>query len=108
MLITDRDKVKAIRDNGRSILAGGIATNAEGIKTAEEEAIFDSKKGDQYDLNYYQISDDLTNLNYTAQEVNTYLIAYSIGTFTASFKGFLERITEIRTIKAKPISTIVN
>ena len=46
MLITDRDKVKAIRDNGLSILAGGIATNAEGIKTAEEEAIFDSKKGD--------------------------------------------------------------
>lgn len=46
ILITDRDKVKAIRDNGRSILAGGIATSAEGIKTAEEEAIFGGKKGD--------------------------------------------------------------
>lgn len=46
MLITDCDKVKAIRDNGRSILAGGIATSAKGIKTAKEEAIFGSKKGD--------------------------------------------------------------
>lgn len=46
MLITDRDKVKAIWDNGRGILAGGIATSAEGIKTAEEEAIFGGKKGD--------------------------------------------------------------
>lgn len=34
------------------------------------------------------------------------MIIYSIGTFTTSFKGFLERTIKIRAIKAKPISTV--
>ncbi|UNI13951.1 Aminopeptidase Y [Purpureocillium takamizusanense] len=84
------------------IPAGGIATGAEGIKTAEEEAMFGGKKGEWYDPNYHQIGDDLTNLNHTAWEVNTRLIAHSVGTFAASFEGFPERTTEPRATKAKP------
>lgn len=53
------------------IPAGGIATGAEGVKTEEEVAMFGGEAGVWYDKNYHQIGDDLTNVNYTAWEVNT-------------------------------------
>jgi aminopeptidase Y len=53
------------------IPAGGIATGAEGVKTEREVEMFGGEAGVWYDKNYHQIGDDLTNLNYTAWEVNT-------------------------------------
>ncbi|KAH6964465.1 hypothetical protein DER45DRAFT_501079 [Fusarium avenaceum] len=76
------------------IPAGGIATGAEGVKTEREAEMFGGQAGVWYDKNYHQIGDDLTNLNYTAWEVNTKLIAHSVATYAKSFKGFPERSTE--------------
>ena len=53
------------------IPAGGIATGAEGVKTEREAEMFGGVAGEWYDKNYHQIGDDLTNVNYTAWEVNT-------------------------------------
>jgi aminopeptidase Y len=53
------------------IPAGGIATGAEGVKTEDEVEKFGGEAGVWYDKNYHQIGDDLTNVNYTAWEVNT-------------------------------------
>ncbi|KAG5981265.1 hypothetical protein E4U55_003121 [Claviceps digitariae] len=73
------------------IPAGGIATGAEKIKTKEEEAMFGGEAGVAYDKNYHQIGDDLQNLNLTAWEVNTKLIAHSVATYAASLKDFPPR-----------------
>ncbi|KAG6038590.1 hypothetical protein E4U41_004012 [Claviceps citrina] len=73
------------------IPAGGIATGAEGLKTGPEEGMFGGRAGEPYDGNYHQIGDDLGNLNLTAWEVNTKLIAHSVATFAASFDGFPKR-----------------
>ncbi|KJZ76432.1 hypothetical protein HIM_04161 [Hirsutella minnesotensis 3608] len=73
------------------IPAGGIATGAEGVKTEEEEAMFGGKAGEWYDQCYHQGCDGLNNLNPTAWEVNTKLIAHSIATYAHSFDGFPER-----------------
>ncbi|RYP79077.1 hypothetical protein DL771_000055 [Monosporascus sp. 5C6A] len=73
------------------IPGGGIATGAEGIKTNAEETMFGGKAGDWYDPCYHQICDDVGNVNLTAWEVNTRLIAHSVATYAVSFKGFPER-----------------
>lgn len=53
------------------IPAGGIATGAEGIKTAEEAAMFGGKAGEWYDHCYHQLCDDTNNVDLEAWEVNT-------------------------------------
>ncbi|KAG5931565.1 hypothetical protein E4U53_001699 [Claviceps sorghi] len=73
------------------IPAGGIATGAEKPKTDAEAAVFGGTAGEPYDKNYHQIGDDLHNLNLTAWEVNTKLIAHSVATFAASLDGFPPR-----------------
>jgi len=98
-------------DNG--IPSGGIATGAEGVKTAEEAALFGGVAGSWYDPCYHQLCDDITNLNLTAWEVNTkvsqavqltarmtkinafQLIAHSVATYAKSFDGFPKRTPEI-------------
>lgn len=73
------------------IPAGGIATGAEGIKTKKEAKEFGGKAGDWYDPCYHQLCDDVGNVNITAWEVNTKLIAHSVATYAKSFEGFPER-----------------
>ncbi|KAI0850568.1 Zn-dependent exopeptidase [Daldinia vernicosa] len=73
------------------IPGGGIATGAEGHKTKEEEAMFGGKAGEWYDHCYHQICDGVGNVNPTAWLTNTKLVAHSVATFAASFKGFPER-----------------
>lgn len=73
------------------IPAGGIATGAEGIKTKEEAKVFGGKAGDWYDPCYHQLCDDVGNVNVTAWEINTKLIAHSVATYAKSFKGFPKR-----------------
>ncbi|TPX16536.1 uncharacterized protein E0L32_003830 [Thyridium curvatum] len=73
------------------IPGGGIATGAEGIKTKQEQEMFGGVAGEWYDKNYHQIGDDVSNVNLTAWEVNTKLVAHSVATYALSFKGFPER-----------------
>ncbi|TQS33117.1 hypothetical protein Golomagni_06550, partial [Golovinomyces magnicellulatus] len=73
------------------IPSSGVATGAEGVKTEEEVALFGGKAGDWYDPAYHQLEDDLGNLNLTAWEVNTKLVAHSVATYARSLKGFPER-----------------
>jgi aminopeptidase Y len=77
------------------IPAGGIATGAEGIKSKKEEGMFGGKKGDWYDPCYHQLCDDVGNVNATAWEVNTKLIAHSVATYAVSLKDFPERKIDV-------------
>ncbi|KAG9651817.1 Zn-dependent exopeptidase, partial [Aureobasidium melanogenum] len=77
------------------IPSGGIATGAEGIKTKQEASIFGGEAGAQYDPCYHQLCDDLHNLDLTAWEVNTKLIAHSVATYAKSFDGFPKRVADI-------------
>ncbi|KAG9843564.1 Zn-dependent exopeptidase, partial [Aureobasidium melanogenum] len=77
------------------IPSGGIATGAEGIKTKQEASIFGGEAGAQYDPCYHQLCDDLHNLDLTAWEVNTKLIAHSVATYAESFNGFPKRVADI-------------
>lgn len=73
------------------IPAGGVATGAEGVKTAEGEASFGGKAGEWFDPCYHQLCDDLSNPDYEAWVVNTKLIAHSVATYAKTFEGFPER-----------------
>ncbi|KAK1756586.1 hypothetical protein QBC47DRAFT_380220 [Echria macrotheca] len=73
------------------IPGGGIATGAEGIKTADEVAMFGGEDGVPYDVCYHELCDNVNNLNLTAWELNTKLVAHSVATFARSFEGFPER-----------------
>ena len=53
------------------IPGGGIATGAEGIKTAEEAAIFGGTAGKQYDPCYHLLCDTVENLAIDAWEFNS-------------------------------------
>ncbi len=46
----------------RGIPAGGVFAGAEGVKTAEEEAIYGGAAGAWYDPCYHQICDDITTV----------------------------------------------
>ncbi|KAK7936709.1 aminopeptidase Y precursor [Apiospora aurea] len=77
------------------IPAGGIATGAEGVKTKEEEKMYGGKAGDWYDPCYHQLCDDVGNVNMTAWELNSKLVAHSVATYAVSFKGFPERTASV-------------
>lgn len=76
------------------IPGGGVATGAEGLKTEAEAAAFGGPAGEAYDGCYHQLCDDVANVNLTAWETNTRLIAHSVATFALSFDGFPEREEE--------------
>ena len=63
------------------IPAGGLFTGAEGIKTAEEAALWGGTAGDQYDPCYHLACDTFDNVNLHALDVNVDAIAYSIVEF---------------------------
>ncbi|KAM4057261.1 peptidase family M28 domain-containing protein [Hirsutella rhossiliensis] len=80
------------------IPAGGITSGADGVKTKEEEDMFGGKAGQWFDECYHQACDDLDNLDYTAWEVNTKLIAHAVAVFADSFKDFPERTVPRRAV----------
>ncbi|KAK4151628.1 hypothetical protein C8A00DRAFT_45203 [Chaetomidium leptoderma] len=82
------------------IPGGGIATGAEGIKTKEEVVLFGGEDGVPYDVCYHAICDTVNNLNLTAWELNTKLVAHSVATFARSLEGFPERTLDDASIKA--------
>lgn len=59
------------------IPAGGLFTGAEGIKTAEEAAIWGGTAGQQYDPCYHQACDTYANNNNGALAVNADAVAYA-------------------------------
>lgn len=76
------------------IPGGGIATGAEGIKTPEEQEMFGGVAGAWYDPCYHQLCDGVANVNLTAWEWNTKLVAHSVATYARSFDGFPNRTKE--------------
>jgi aminopeptidase Y len=59
------------------IPSGGLFTGAEGIKTAEEAAIWGGTAGIAYDPCYHQACDTFANVNLHALEVNVDAVAYA-------------------------------
>ncbi|MEU6038483.1 M28 family metallopeptidase [Actinomadura sp. NPDC047616] len=66
------------------IPSGGLFTGAEGVKTAEEAALFGGTAGEAYDHCYHQACDDLSNINDRALAVNLGAIAHSTLTYAYS------------------------
>ncbi|KAL4778011.1 hypothetical protein BJX76DRAFT_178844 [Aspergillus varians] len=73
------------------IPGGGIATGAEGVKTKDEQDMFGGTVGNWYDPCYHQLCDDLGNVNATAWEINSKLVAHTVATYAVSFDGFPKR-----------------
>ena len=59
------------------IPAGGLFTGAEGIKTAEEAAIYGGTAGEQYDPCYHLACDTFDNINLFALDTNSDAVAYA-------------------------------
>jgi Zn-dependent M28 family amino/carboxypeptidase len=60
------------------IPSGGLFTGAEGIKTAQEAALWGGTAGIAYDPCYHQACDSFANVNTFALDVNSDAIAYSV------------------------------
>jgi Zn-dependent M28 family amino/carboxypeptidase len=72
------------------IPAGGLFSGAEGIKTAEEAAIFGGTAGAPYDACYHQACDTITNLSTAALNELGDAVAHSVGTMARTKTGFFE------------------
>jgi Zn-dependent M28 family amino/carboxypeptidase len=66
------------------IPAGGLFTGAEGIKSAEEAAIYGGTAGVPYDPCYHQACDDIKNLSGTALDQMSDAVAHGTLTFAQS------------------------
>jgi len=85
--------------NGRSdygpfiavgIPAGGLFTGAEGIKTAEQAAVYGGTAGVAYDPNYHQAGDTIVNLNTAALHEMSDAAAHATWTLARTRTGFFE------------------
>lgn len=66
------------------IPAGGLFTGAEGIKSAEEAALFGGTAGEAYDPCYHSECDTIENISTATLEVNADAIAHAVWTFSES------------------------
>ncbi|PFH63187.1 hypothetical protein XA68_16626 [Ophiocordyceps unilateralis] len=73
------------------IPAGGVTAGADGTKTDDEKAMFGGEAGDWFDPCYHQACDDLNNLNMTAWETNTKLMAHTLASLALSLDDFPKR-----------------
>jgi Zn-dependent M28 family amino/carboxypeptidase len=62
---------------GVDIPSGGLFTGAEGVKTADEAALWGGTAGQQYDPCYHLACDTYTNNNNYALDVNSDAVAYA-------------------------------
>jgi aminopeptidase Y len=60
------------------IPSGGLFTGAEGLKTAEQAALWGGTAGDQYDPCYHLACDTYDNISLHALDVNADAVAYSV------------------------------
>jgi len=72
------------------IPAGGLFSGAEGVKTAEEAAVFGGTAGAPYDPCYHQACDTITNLSTAALNELGDAVAHSVGTMARTKTGFFE------------------
>jgi Zn-dependent M28 family amino/carboxypeptidase len=72
------------------IPAGGLFTGAEGIKTAEEAAVYGGTAGLAYDPCYHQACDDINNLSTKALNEMGDAAAHATWTLARSRSGFFE------------------
>ncbi len=75
------------------IPAGGVFTGAEGIKTAEEAALFGGTAGQAYDPCYHQACDTIANVNATALDVDSDAIADSVARYAFNLRSIPPRTT---------------
>ncbi|WP_113703647.1 M28 family metallopeptidase [Nonomuraea lactucae] len=73
------------------IPSGGIFTGAEGVKTAEEAALFGGTAGVAYDQCYHQACDGIGNINATALDVNADAIADSTARYAFNLRSIPKR-----------------
>ncbi|RDA92024.1 hypothetical protein CP533_0997 [Ophiocordyceps camponoti-saundersi (nom. inval.)] len=73
------------------IPAGGVTAGADGTKTEAERDMFGGEVGDWFDPCYHQACDDIDNLNMTAWETNTKLMAHTLASLALSLDGFPKR-----------------
>jgi Zn-dependent M28 family amino/carboxypeptidase len=66
------------------IPSGGLFTGAEGVKTAEQQAIWGGTAGEQFDPCYHLACDDYDNISLSALDVNSDLVAYAQLTYAYS------------------------
>jgi len=66
------------------IPSGGLFTGAEGIKTADEAAIWGGTAGVQYDPCYHLACDTYDNINLHAYDINVDAVAYATLTYAYS------------------------
>ncbi|WP_106402758.1 M28 family metallopeptidase [Actinocorallia populi] len=66
------------------IPSGGLFTGAEGVKTAEEAALFGGTAGQAYDPCYHAPCDTIDNINPTALKNNLGAMAFTAYTFAAA------------------------
>ena len=67
--------------------SGGLFTGAEGIKTAEEQALWGGSAGEQYDPCYHLACDTFDNVNLYALDVNSDAVAFAALSFGMSTEG---------------------
>jgi Zn-dependent M28 family amino/carboxypeptidase len=63
------------------IKAGGLFTGAEGIKTADQAAVYGGTAGVAYDPCYHQLCDDISDLNNTALDQMADATAHALLSF---------------------------
>ncbi|WP_197698385.1 M28 family metallopeptidase [Micromonospora viridifaciens] len=66
---------------GVDIPSGGLFTGAEGVKTADEAAVFGGTAGRPYDPCYHQACDTINNINKQALEEMSDAIAHAVITY---------------------------
>ncbi|MFC7488413.1 M28 family metallopeptidase [Knoellia sp. CPCC 206453] len=68
----------------QGIPAGGLFTGAEGVKTAEQAAVFGGTAGVAYDRCYHQACDTIANVNVKAVDENSDAMAHALVTYAMS------------------------
>jgi Zn-dependent M28 family amino/carboxypeptidase len=94
------------------IPSGGLFTGAEGIKTAEQAALWGGTAGIAYDPCYHAACDNLGNVDRQAFDRNIDAIAWSVGTYATSTEAVngnvsAARLTALRAAGARNAPTPV-
>jgi Zn-dependent M28 family amino/carboxypeptidase len=84
------------------IPAGGLFTGAEGIKTAEEAAVYGGTAGVAYDVCYHQACDTITNLSTKALAEMGDATAHATMTLARTQSGFFEDGSRVARTKVAP------
>ena len=80
--------------------AGGLFSGAEGIKTAEQAAVYGGTAGTAYDPCYHQACDTIANLNNTALDQMSNAVAHATWTLARS-KSPVTKAQAAKAAKAK-------